>query len=159
MFLEAMVFSRVTVLISHEIQILKEQNIAHFQHFLSLTHTRYTFFLFFAPFFFFFSLDFLFCWHFLLLHGLFLICVGEVWKLHRKLMSPSLKDSTVFSHLSIFNFYIREFCNVTLDEEAKMGKAFDVMLPLNVCLLSMYLDATLGIEWHQKSTYANFFSE
>lgn len=91
--------------------------------------------------------------------SLVLIYVGEVWKLHRKLMSPSLKDSTVFSHLSIFNFYIREFCTTTLAEEAKKGKAFDVMLPLNVCLLSMYLDATLGIEWHQKSAYSNFFSE
>lgn len=86
-------------------------------------------------------------------------CIGEVWKLHRKLMSPSLKDSTVFSHLSIFNYYIREFCNTKLDEEAKTGKASDVMLPLNVVLLSMYLDATLGIEWHQKTAYANFFSE
>lgn len=85
--------------------------------------------------------------------------VGEVWKLHRKLMSPSLKDSTVFSHLSIFNFYIREFCNTKLDEEAQNRNTFDVMLPLNVALLSMYLDATLGIEWHQKTAYANFFSE
>lgn len=74
-------------------------------------------------------------------------------------MSPSLKDSTVFSHLSIFNYYIREFCNTKLDEEAQSGKSFDVMLPLNVVLLSMYLDATLGIEWHQKTAYANFFSE
>lgn len=90
-------------------------------------------------------------WH--LMHA------GEHWKLHRKLMSPSLKDSTVFSHLSIFNFYIREFCNTKLDEEAQNGKPFDVMLPLNVVLLSMYLDATLGIEWHQKTAYANFFSE
>lgn len=84
---------------------------------------------------------------------------GEDWKLHRKLMSPSLKDSTVFSHLSIFNYYIREFCHTTLDIEAKKSNPFDVMLPLNVVLLSMYLDATLGIEWHQKTTYANFFSE
>ncbi|XP_031641181.1 probable cytochrome P450 313a4 [Contarinia nasturtii] len=84
---------------------------------------------------------------------------GEVWKMHRKLMSPSLKDSTVFSHLSIFNYYIREFCNTKLDDESKNGKPFDVMLPLNVCLLSMYLDATLGIEWHQKTAYANFFSD
>lgn len=90
----------------------------------------------------------------------FYLCItGETWKLHRKLMSPSLKDSTVFSHLSIFNFYIREFCNTKLDEESKIGKAFDVMLPLNVVLLSMYLDATLGIEWHQKTAYANFFHE
>lgn len=84
---------------------------------------------------------------------------GEHWKLHRKLMSPSLKDSTVFSHLSIFNYYIREFCNVHLKEKANQNRPFDVMLPLNVTLLSMYLDATLGIEWQQKTTYANFFSE
>lgn len=87
------------------------------------------------------------------------IDLGEDWKLHRKLLSPSLKDSTVFSHLSIFNFYIREFCNTKLKEEADRTKPFDVMLPLNVVLLSMYLDATLGIEWNQKATYAQFFSE
>lgn len=84
---------------------------------------------------------------------------GEDWKLHRKLMSPSLKDSTVFSHLSIFNFYIREFCNVQLKDEMKKNKPFDIMSPLNVVLLSMYLDATLGIEWHQKTAYACYFSE
>lgn len=84
---------------------------------------------------------------------------GEDWRLHRKLMSPSLKDSTVFSHLSIFNYYIREFCNVQLNKEMKNKKPFDVMILLNVTLLSMYLDATLGIEWHQKTAYANFFSE
>lgn len=74
-------------------------------------------------------------------------------------MSPSLKDSTVFNHLSIFNFYIREFCNTTLAEESKRSKSFDIMLPLNVVLLSMYLDATLGIEWNKKAMYARFFSE
>lgn len=74
-------------------------------------------------------------------------------------MSPSLKDSTVFGHLSIFNYYIREFCSKDLDTEEKKQKPFDIMLPLNVTLLSMYLDATLGIEWHQKTAYANFFNE
>lgn len=86
-------------------------------------------------------------------------CKGDDWKLHRKLMSPSLKDSTVFNHLSIFNFYIREFCSTTLSEESERAKPFDVMLPLNVVLLSMYLEATLGIEWHLKGTYAQVFSE
>lgn len=74
-------------------------------------------------------------------------------------MSPSLKDSTVFTHLSIFNYYIREFCHVQLMDETKNAEPFDIMVPLNVVLLSMYLDATLGIEWHQKTTYAKFFSE
>lgn len=90
-----------------------------------------------------------------------LSCVskGEKWKLHRKLMSPALKDSTIFQHLSIFNFYVREFCNTQLIEESERTKPFDIMLPLNVVLLSMFLDATLGIEWDQKTTYARFFSE
>lgn len=73
-------------------------------------------------------------------------------------MSPSLKDSTIFNHLSIFNFYIREFCNTRLKEESDRAKPFDIMIPMNVVLLSMYLDATLGIEWNQKETYAKFFS-
>lgn len=84
---------------------------------------------------------------------------GEEWKQHRKLISPFLKDSTVFSHFSIFNFYIREFCNVQLMDEMKKNKPFDIMPPLNVALLSMFLDATLGIEWHQKTAYANYFNE
>lgn len=74
-------------------------------------------------------------------------------------MSPSLKDSTIFNHLSIFNFYIREFCNTKLKEESDRAQPFDMMLPLNCVLLSMYLDATLGIEWKLKGTYAQFFSE
>lgn len=74
-------------------------------------------------------------------------------------MSPSLKDSTIFNHLTIFNFYIREFCNTKLKEESDRGKPFDVMLPINIVLLSMYLDATLGIEWNLKGKYAQFFSE
>lgn len=114
-------------------------------------------------------------------------------------MSPTLKDSTIFNHLSIFNFYVREFCNTQLKEESERAKPFDIMLvfawllspelpinirywmccsiilwsftfylivcvdicrlPLNVVLLSMFLDATLGIEWNQKATYAQFFSE
>lgn len=90
---------------------------------------------------------------------IFCVRKGEDWKLHRKLISPSLKDSTVFSHLPIFNFYIREFCNNELKEESDKGKAFDVMLPLNTVLLSMYLDATLGVEWNQKAAYAQFFNE
>lgn len=65
----------------------------------------------------------------------------------------------MFSHLSIFNYYIREFCNGRMVKEMEHGQPFDIMVPLNVALLSMYLDATLGIEWHQKTAYANFFSE
>lgn len=74
-------------------------------------------------------------------------------------MSPTLKDSTVFNHLTIFNFYVREFCHTQLKEKSDRAQPFDIMLPLNVVLLSMFLDATLGIEWKQKSAYAEFFTE
>lgn len=52
-----------------------------------------------------------------------------------------------------------EFCNTELKEESESGKPFDMMTPINVVLLSMYLDATLGIEWNQKAAYAQFFNE
>lgn len=74
-------------------------------------------------------------------------------------MSPSIKDSTVFSHLTIYNYYLREFCNVQLLKEQNKKQPFDIMAPLNVCMLSMYLDAALGVEWTRKTAYAQCFNE
>lgn len=84
---------------------------------------------------------------------------GELWRTHRKLLKPSLKDSTISSHLTIFNYFMREFCDVQLANEANNSKPFDILTPLNQCLLSMYLEATFGQEWTDKSKYTKAFQE
>lgn len=83
---------------------------------------------------------------------------AEQWRAHRRLIKPSLKDSTISSHLSIFNYYLREFCTIQLANEANNGKPFDLMLPTNVVLLSMFLDATFGQEWTRKTEYSQYFN-
>lgn len=82
---------------------------------------------------------------------------GDHWRSHRKLMQPSLKDTAVFEHFSYFNLYLRDFCTKQLKELCDQGKPFDVLTPLNVCFLCMYLDATFGVEWKHKSEYASMF--
>lgn len=84
---------------------------------------------------------------------------GEHWRRHRKLLKPSLKDSTISSHLSIFNYYLRELCTIQLANEANNDKPFDILLLLNVCLLSMYLEATFGQEWTHKAEYTKSYQE
>lgn len=73
-------------------------------------------------------------------------------------MSPALKESTIVSHLVIFNHHIREFVKGELVKKANEAKPFDVITPLNVALMSMFLDATMGIEWTYKSEYSNRFA-
>lgn len=82
---------------------------------------------------------------------------GEHWRQHRRLLKPSLKDSTIASHLTIFNYYLRDFCAIQLANEANNGKPFDLLEPMNVCLLSMYLEATFGQEWTHKGEYTKKF--
>lgn len=90
--------------------------------------------------------------------GLF-TAAGEHWRTHRKLMMPSLRENTVYSHLPVFNYYLENFCQTRLASEADTGKAFDILQPLNICLLEMYLDATFGVEWKYKTEYAKYFTQ
>lgn len=83
---------------------------------------------------------------------------GEHWRVHRKLMQPSFKDSTIISNITVFNYYFRNFCKTTLADEVD-GKAFDMLSPLNVCLLETYLHLTFGQEWIHKSKYSDMFQE
>lgn len=82
---------------------------------------------------------------------------GELWKTHRSFLKHSLKDSTIASHLTIFNYYLREFATVKVANEADSGKPFDILIPMNICLLAMYLEATFGQEWIHKAEYTKAF--
>lgn len=81
---------------------------------------------------------------------------GEVWKSHRKLLKPSLKDSTVADHVTSFNYYFRQFCKDVLSEKVD-GAPFDAIVPINVCFLETYLHLTFGQKWLHKSQYADLF--
>lgn len=81
---------------------------------------------------------------------------GEHWRTHRRLMQPSFKDSTIIGHLTVFNYYFRNFCKNVLSQEVD-GKPFDMLTPMNVCLLETYLHLTFGQEWKYKSTYTEMF--
>lgn len=81
---------------------------------------------------------------------------GEIWKSHRKLLKPSLKDTTVAAHTTAFNYYFRQFCNDTLQKRIDC-EPFDVLIPINVCFLETYLHITFGQKWKHKSQYAELF--
>lgn len=83
---------------------------------------------------------------------------SDQWRTHRRLLNPSMKDSTISSHLTIFNYYLREFCTIQLANEANNGVPFDLMPLANVVLLSMFLEATFGQEWTRKTEYTQIFN-
>lgn len=63
----------------------------------------------------------------------------------------------MFGHLSIFNKFVRGLV-LELKEELRKP-AFNILEPLNVCTLSMFLDAVIGMEWHYKTKYTEYFNE
>lgn len=89
-------------------------------------------------------------------NGLF-TAKGEHWRVHRKLIAPALNDSTLSQHTSIVNHYIRNFCATEFAAMADKGEPFDILEPLNVCLLETFLDATFGMEWKYKAKYSQLF--
>lgn len=82
---------------------------------------------------------------------------GEHWRFHRKLLAPSLKETTVSQHLPTINYYARNLCETVLSGKAVTGEVFDVLGPLNICLLEMYLHAIFGTEWQHKTEYSRLF--
>lgn len=83
----------------------------------------------------------------------------DQWRAHRKYVVPSMKDSAIAAHSSIFNYFFRELCADQLARVANDGRTIDILLPLNVCYLSMYLEASYGQEWTQSDEYAKLLHE
>lgn len=83
--------------------------------------------------------------------------IAEDWKVHRRLVSPTINLSSVSEHLPIFNQHIRN----TIAKLPENDKFFDILPYLSTCKISMFAEAALGsnIEPSVKQTYLRNFSE
>ena len=82
--------------------------------------------------------------------------VAEQWKLHRRLVSPSISLTSVSAHLPIFNQHIHAaMANLPVNNEF-----FDILPYLLTCKISMFAEAALGseIESSVKQKYLKQFS-
>lgn len=84
------------------------------------------------------------------------LILAEQWKLHRRLVSPSISLTSVSAHLPIFNQHIREAMN----KLPVINGYFDILPYLLTCKISMFAEAALGseIEPSVKQKYLNQFS-
>lgn len=82
---------------------------------------------------------------------------AEDWKMHRRLVSPSINLSSVSEHLPIFNRYIR---NAMADIPTN-GEFIDILPYLSACKISMFAEAALGsdIDPKVKQKYLTNFTE
>lgn len=79
------------------------------------------------------------------------------WKVHRRLVGPALNLSSVSAHLPIFNQNIRKaVADLPCD-----GEFFDILVPLNMCKMTMFLEASLGatLDADTKQKYIQIFAE
>lgn len=81
---------------------------------------------------------------------------AEKWKLHRRLIRPTLSMSSMSEHIDIFNRCIR-------DSVAALSTSdfVDIFPSMNMCMLTMFLEASLGSDLNQKSKeqYLHHFNE
>lgn len=82
---------------------------------------------------------------------------ADIWKIHRRLVSPTINLSSVSAHLPIFNQHIRN----TIDKLPINGQFIDILEYLTECKITMFTEAALGSEWepHIKQKYLNNFTE
>lgn len=71
-----------------------------------------------------------------------LILPANVWKIHRRLVSPSINLTSVSAHLPIFNRHIRKtVANLPVTDEF-----IDILPYLSTCKITMFAEAALGSE-------------
>lgn len=82
---------------------------------------------------------------------------AETWKIHRRLVSPTINSSSVSAHLPVFNQTIRK----TIEKMPVNDQFFDILDFLTECKITMFTEAALGSEWepHIKQTYLRNFTE
>lgn len=83
--------------------------------------------------------------------------LAEEWKIHRRLVSPAINLSSVSAHLPIFNDNIRK----TVANLPANGEFIDILKPLTVCKITMFVEAALGLGWEPevKQRYLKQFAE
>lgn len=68
--------------------------------------------------------------------------IAEQWKVHRRLVSPTINSASVSAHLPIFNDNIRMSM-----KSLPTNEFIDLLVPLNVCKITMFVEAALGDGW------------
>lgn len=71
----------------------------------------------------------------------------EEWKVHRRLVSPTMNQLSVSSHLPIFNKNIRQIVS-SLPTNSDF---FDILPSMTTCTLTMFAEAALGTEWEPEA--------
>ena len=67
---------------------------------------------------------------------------AEEWKVHRRLVSPTINQSSVNAHLPVFNENIRKsVCNMPTNDY------FDILPSITKCKMTMFIEAALGTDW------------
>lgn len=77
--------------------------------------------------------------------------------MHRRLISPAVSLSSISAHFDIFNRQIRE----SIDNLPVEDEFFDISIPINICKMTMFLEASLGteLEINIKEKYLQIFAE
>lgn len=78
------------------------------------------------------------------IHSCFL---EEEWKVHRRLVSPTINQLSVRTHLPIFNKNIRQ----NVSSLPTNSEFFDILPSMTTCTLTMFAEAALGTEWEPEA--------
>lgn len=70
------------------------------------------------------------------------IFLEEEWKVHRRIVSPTINQTSVGTHLPIFNANIRE----SVSNLPTIGGFFDILPSIAKCKMTMFTEAALGTE-------------
>lgn len=88
----------------------------------------------------------------------YIVCLllAEEWKFHRRLVGATINKPSVHAHLSTFNDNIRRSV-----KRLPRNHFFDLLEEVNVCKISMFVDAALGsqLKPHIKQKYLTQFAE
>lgn len=71
------------------------------------------------------------------------VCSGEKWKVHRRLVSPTLSQHSVNVHLPVFNDIIRK----TVANLPTTDEFIDILPAIAKCAITMFTEAALGTDW------------
>lgn len=73
----------------------------------------------------------------------FRLFLADQWKVHRRLVSPTLNQTSVGAHIPIFNENIRKI----VSSLPTNGEFFDILPSIATCMMTMFVEAALGTKW------------
>lgn len=77
--------------------------------------------------------------------------------MHRRLVSPTINQQSVSTHLPVFNENIRKI----VSNLPTTGEFFDILPFISKCKMTMFVESALGIDWEPevKQRYLRQFLE